>query len=186
MLPLHAAGIYKGNHQVCGADFIVSSYTPSISALIKSSEGFEPIPHKDLRALAYSEPNVPGQIPIPDVEEEVQMVAGMLLSASATVLNTVDAVPTPALILDQLPAAHILHLACHGQQHRDPLQSCFVLCDGPLTILELMKVDLPNAMIAFLSACETAKGDQNQPDQSVHLAASMLFCGFRSVVATMW
>jgi CHAT domain-containing protein len=41
-------------------------------------------------------------------------------------------------------------------------------------------------MFAFLSACETAKGDRSQPDQAVHLAASLLFCGFRSVIATMW
>jgi CHAT domain-containing protein len=37
-----------------------------------------------------------------------------------------------------------------------------------------------------MSACETAKGDQKQPDQVVHLAAAMLFAGFQSVVGTMW
>jgi CHAT domain-containing protein len=45
---------------------------------------------------------------------------------------------------------------------------------------------LKRASLAFLSACQTAKGDQNQPDQAVHLAASFLFCGFKSVIATMW
>jgi hypothetical protein len=40
-------------------------------------------------------------------------------------------------------------------------------------------------MLAFLSACQTAKGDEDMPDQAVHLAASMLFCGFKSVIATM-
>jgi CHAT domain-containing protein len=68
----------------------------------------------------------------------------------------------------------------------NPLESHFVLRDGPLSIEALMKVELPNAVFAFLSACETAKGDRDQPDQAVHLAASMLFCGFRSVIATMW
>lgn len=38
----------------------------------------------------------------------------------------------------------------------------------------------------LLSACETATGDSEQPDQAVHLAAAMLFVGFRSVIATMW
>jgi CHAT domain-containing protein len=78
-------------------------------------------------------------------------------------------------VLKQAPAAHILHLAYHGQQHVDPLQSCFTLNDGPLTISALMNLDLSNAMLAYLSACETAKGNEVPSDQSVHLAASMLF-----------
>jgi CHAT domain-containing protein len=89
-------------------------------------------------------------------------------------------------VLQQIPAAHVLHLSCHGQQHTDPLQSAFALKDGSLTISALMTLNLPNATLAYLGACETAKGDTNQPDQAIHLAASMLFCGFRSVVATMW
>ena len=183
---MHAAGIYEGDHQVCATDFVVSSYTPSLSAIIKSREGFLPVPREKLHLLAYGESSAPGQFHIPSVEEEVDIVTGLMLSTSATVANSVNVALTPQLVLDQLPAAHILHLACHGQQRTDPLQSCFVLSGGLLTISDLMKIDLSNTMIAFLSACETAKGDKDQPDQAVHLAASMLFCGFRSVVATMW
>jgi CHAT domain-containing protein len=81
----------------------------------------------------------------------------------------------------------MLHLSCHGVQDAShPLQSGFYLHDGKLTIAELMKLNLSNASIAFLSACETAKGDGNQPDEIVHLAAAMLFCGFRSIVGTLW
>lgn len=53
-------------------------------------------------------------------------------------------------------------------------------------VSELMNFDLKNALFAYLSACETAKGDSERPDQAVHLAAAMLFVGFRSIVATMW
>jgi CHAT domain-containing protein len=123
---------------------------------------------------------------IPEVEDEVQTVNAIVMSTSATVANDVYTIPVVKEVLQQLPAAHVLHLACHGQQHLDPLKSSFALKDGPLTISALMGLNLPNAMLAYLSACETAKGDANQPDQAVHLAASMLFCGFRSVVATMW
>jgi CHAT domain-containing protein len=49
-----------------------------------------------------------------------------------------------------------------------------------------MKLDLKHAQLAFLSACETAKGDREQPDQAIHLAATMLFVGFKSVIGTMW
>ncbi|KAJ7603472.1 hypothetical protein DFH06DRAFT_1022192 [Mycena polygramma] len=42
--------------------------------------------------------------------------------------------------------------------------------------------------LAFLSACETAKGDETVPDEAMHrdLAATLLFAGFHGVVATMW
>ena len=41
--------------------------------------------------------------------------------------------------------------------------------------------------MAFLSACHTAAGDsKGTPDEVVHLAAALQFCGFRSVVGTLW
>jgi hypothetical protein len=49
-----------------------------------------------------------------------------------------------------------------------------------------MQLKLDDTFLAFLSACATAKGDKDQPDQVMHLAAAMLFSGFKSVVATMW
>ncbi|EIN05621.1 hypothetical protein PUNSTDRAFT_18498, partial [Punctularia strigosozonata HHB-11173 SS5] len=64
-------------------------------------------------------------------------------------------------LLENLPKATILHLACHGHQDpEDPLKSGFVLRDKMLTIEELMHIPLPHAFMAFLSACETAKGDK--------------------------
>jgi CHAT domain-containing protein len=153
---------------------------------MKAREDFIPLPRHELQALLFSEPSAPGLAPIPSVDDEVQMVARIVMSTSASVANDVYASSMVQSVLEQAPSAHILHLACHGHQHEDPLKSCFALQDGRLTISALMDLKLPKAMLAYLSACETAKGDKNQPDQAVHLAASMLFCGFRSVVATMW
>jgi CHAT domain-containing protein len=90
-------------------------------------------------------------------------------------------------VIENLPGAALLHMACHGEQDlKNPLDSGFCLRDGKLTIGQLMRLDLPNAVFAFLSACETAKGSRTQPDQAVHLAAAMMFVGFRSIIATMW
>jgi CHAT domain-containing protein len=64
-------------------------------------------------------------------------------------------------LLDRLPTTTILHLACHGlQDATDPLKSGFVMQDETLTIERLMPLPLPHAFLAFLSACETAKGDK--------------------------
>jgi hypothetical protein len=69
-----------------------------------------------------------------------------------------------------------------------------ILTDGGLKVLDIMcrpegndSLDIKKSMpLAFLSACETAKGDRVVPDEAMHLAATLLFAGFRGVVATMW
>jgi CHAT domain-containing protein len=144
------------------------------------------IRREELKAMLVAQPGPPGPSFIPSVDNEVHIIADLMKSVSASTINDVNCRASVSTVLDKLPEAHILHLASHGYQRPDPLQSCFAFHDGPLTISALMKLNLPNAMFAFLSACETAKGDQNQPDQAVHLAASLLFCGFRSIIGTMW
>lgn len=123
-----------------------------------------------------------------NAEEEIDAITEILSSYPITTLTVGQGDgPTISSVLDRLPEASILHLACHGEQDpRNALESGFCLHDGRLSVAALMKLDLPRAFFAFLSACETAKGDAKQPDQAVHLAATMLFVGFRSVVATMW
>ena len=46
---------------------------------------------------------------------------------------------------------------------------------------------VPHAQFAFLSACQTATGDEILVAQeAVDLAAGMLSVGFRGVIGTMW
>jgi CHAT domain-containing protein len=64
-------------------------------------------------------------------------------------------------LLAHLPDTTILHLACHGHQNSEnALRSGFVMSDMILTIESLIQAPLPHAFMAFLSACETAKGDK--------------------------
>jgi CHAT domain-containing protein len=56
-----------------------------------------------------------------------------------------------------------VHLACHAVQDiSGPTQS------------------------TFLSACQTAAGDEKLSEEAVHLVAGMLAAGYRSVITTMW
>lgn len=159
-------------------------------ALINARRGLRPVPMADIKALLIAAPFSPGCTYLDNVTQEVAVVTNVLSGASATVLELEDDAGRGAAtssVVDHLPDATILHLACHGQQDTaSPLESGFCLRDGRLSVADLMRLSLPNAVLAFLSACETAKGDQTQPDQVVHLAAAMLFVGFRSVIATMW
>jgi hypothetical protein len=60
-----------------------------------------------------------------------------------------------------------------GKQNADsPLTSGFSLSDIDLSVSQLMSLDLKDAFLAFLSAYDTAHGDETQPDQTVHLAVA--------------
>jgi CHAT domain-containing protein len=90
-------------------------------------------------------------------------------------------------VLQLLSSATILHLACHGFQNTShPLESGFIMHDKTMRVSDLIRLNLPHAHLAFLSACETAQGDAERPDEVLHLAATMLYAGFKSVVGTMW
>jgi CHAT domain-containing protein len=125
---------------------------------------------------------------LPKVETEINQVARIAHSTEVRHSRLSEAGRTNEEMAKVLESANIVHIACHGTQDAvDPLQSAFHLSsDRALTVSDLMKLDLKCAHLAFLSACETAKGDEKQPDQAIHLAAAMLFVGFRSVVGTMW
>lgn len=124
---------------------------------------------------------------IAGVDVELEEVAATAQSAHVPVAQRMVGSTTINTVSSAIQAANIVHIACHGvQDTNNAIQSGFCLGNGRLTIEHLMDLSVPNPFLAFLSACETAKGDANQPDQVMHLAAAMMFCGFKSVVATMW
>jgi CHAT domain-containing protein len=54
-------------------------------------------------------------------------------------------------------------------------------------LIDIVRSQLPNAEFAFLAACHTAELTDGSPaDEALHLAAAIQYCGFRSVVGTMW
>jgi CHAT domain-containing protein len=188
-LPIHAAGMVQEDGIVeYATDYIVSSYIPTLAALTKSRVDWRVVPHHEVTGILGACKNSPGQAVLGNVEWEIDLIKACFTRSAAQVLH----LSSPDTTSKQLRTAlankcpHILHLACHGEQAKNPLDSAFLLSDGRLSIQDLMDIRLPDGVLAFLSACQTAKGSERQPDQAVHLAASMLFCGFRSVVGTMW
>jgi CHAT domain-containing protein len=187
-LPIHAASQHRGANAESVMDYLVSSYVPTLSALIKARQSWKPIPRAEVSALLICEAST-GHSYLPKVVDEARAVRECFEAASASVIDK----PTSHMTLARAQSLlrdgafiRVLHIASHGIQESNPLESAFLMEDGRLSIAEIMKLDLPQAVLAFLSACQTAKGDREAPDQAVHLAASMLFCGFRSVIGTMW
>jgi CHAT domain-containing protein len=80
-----------------------------------------------------------------------------------------------------------IHLACHAVQDTvEPIRSALCLHDGQLYLSEIITKSLHKADFAFLSACQTAAGDDKLSDEAVHLAAGFMLTGYSGVIATMW
>ncbi|VDC05844.1 unnamed protein product [Peniophora sp. CBMAI 1063] len=185
-LPLHAAGIYtKGAPRVF--DFVVSSYTPSLSALQRCRDGMR-APSEVPKVLLVTQANTPrpGLSPLPCVKNETAAICRHLPSGEEHAIMEREQA-TERGVLSLIGNYTWVHFACHGSQNkRDPSRSAFELHDGPLTLSALMTAVTDNAEMAFLSACQTAMGDESIAEESMHLAAGMLTLGFKAVVATMW
>lgn len=191
-MPLHAATgdlLHFGARSSC-SDYFVSSYTPTLTALIAARRSLRRVDLAGCRSLLVAKSMPVGMGVLLDAAAEIQSAARILSVTSPKVLDdsgSHESFPTVHAVLDYLPQASLFHLACHGvHEPANPLQSGFILHDGRLTLEKLMTLNLPTAVLAFLSACDTAKSDEAQPDQAVHLASAMLFVGFQSVIATMW
>ncbi|QRV82283.1 CHAT domain protein [Ceratobasidium sp. AG-Ba] len=178
-LPLHAAGIYPSGEQI--HDHVISSYTPTLSALAPSAAtktGGESV-------LAIAQSESPGQAFLPGATEELQRIVRILGDRHITRLEGSEA--TSSVVLSAMGTHSWIHLACHASQDlTTPGSSAFHLHDGPLRLSDIMGKSLKNCEFAFLSACQTASGDDTMPNEAVHLAAGMLMAGYSTVIATMW
>ncbi|KAI0083720.1 CHAT domain-containing protein [Irpex rosettiformis] len=187
-LPLHAAGIYperKGRNTDSQTvmDIAISSYTPTLEALLKPRTSLAAGCAEYPKVLVVSQPDTPNCASIPETRTEAGIV--MSLIEHSTPLD--DTEGTIQAVLEGMATHDWVHLACHGVQNRaDPMDSAFALYDGRLTLSSLMSQHLPNADLAVLSACQTATGDEKLSEEAVHLAAGMLNAGYKSVIGTMW
>jgi CHAT domain-containing protein len=134
-----------------------------------------------------SQPNTPGMGKIPFARDEVEKIKKELGVRGIPSCTLEGEKATVGHVLESMEKFACIHLACHASQHAEtPLKSSIHLHDGPLELSEIMKKNLRNCDFAFLSACQTSKGDAKLPDEVVHLASGMLAAGYRNVVGTMW
>ncbi|THU81011.1 TPR-like protein [Dendrothele bispora CBS 962.96] len=186
-LPLHAAGIYGCDDPTKNmdiSDFVVSSYTTTLTAMLSSISKPKQNPTKTPSVLIVSQLGTEAT-PLTWTVKEVEVIQHYISPGHTCHLS--NELATVGAVLGEMSKHEIIHFACHGiQDMQNPLNSAFTLCDGRLELNTLMKLSLKNAELAVLSACETATGDERLPEEAVHLAAGMLAIGYPSVIATMW
>ncbi|KAI9435726.1 CHAT domain-containing protein, partial [Lactarius indigo] len=183
-LPLHAAGPIEsdGRRKRYFSDVYVSSYTPTLSALIESRKGFAHTSDPP-SLLVVAQPDVS----LPGVWGEIEVV--QKLAQSTTTLLGPRA--TQRSVMKQLPHHRMVHFACHGTLEPErPFDTAFLLLRGEerLSLLDIVRSRLTTtAELAVLSVCHAAEWtDALTPDEALHLTAAMQYCGFRSAVGTLW
>jgi CHAT domain-containing protein len=162
-------------------DIVVSSYTPTLSALLSVSSFGS---HSSILAIGQEE--TPGQSPLPGTKDELACIKRCTQpSLQYTQLDRSNA--TTEAVLGAMEQHDWVHLACHAHQNLEhPTESGFFLHDGMLSLATITQKSFKNKGLAFLSACQTAQGDENLADEAVHLASGMLMAGYPSIIATMW
>jgi CHAT domain-containing protein len=178
-----------GPHSPTGSklsEVVISSYTPTLAALINASEDSKS-PSSQPQLLVVAETSSAGQIPLPGTHKEHLLIEEQ--TRNHIKLNSlIGANATAEHVMEGLKTANWVHFACHGVQHiSQPTKSALLLAGhSRLMLKDIMQLKLSHQNMAFLSACQTATGDEKVPDEAVHLAAGMLAAGYRGVIATMW
>ena len=179
-LPIHAAGCYDNELAIeCASDYIISSYTPTISALLTPDPTPSTKPFKMMVVIQSKE--------LSSTQKELKRIEQHVSNDSLIRLGISGSPASVETVATHLSEVSIAHFACHGKQNPfQPLESGLKLEDGFLFVSRIMKEHMPNGSLAFLCACDTAVGDEKLPDEAMSLAASLLFSGFQHVIATMW
>ncbi|KDR82433.1 hypothetical protein GALMADRAFT_237749 [Galerina marginata CBS 339.88] len=179
-LPIHAAGCYDDKLAAeCASDYFISSYTPTIGALL----AHPPVsPAQKLKVMVVIQSSE-----LASVKKELAKIRNHVPNDALIEFGIPGRPAEVETVASQLSDASIVHFACHGIQDRSkPLDSGLKLDGGFLRVSRIMKERLQNGSLAFLCACETTRGHVKLPDEAMSVGASLLFSGFRRVIGTMW
>ena len=187
-LPVHAAGHHRTRADAAPAtviDRVISSYTPTLRALTHArrpgpataGDGGDR-PGAGDRVVAVAMPHTPGASDLPGAQAEA---AGLQRRFPGRVTVLTGPQATHDTVLAALPAGRWAHFACHGASDlSNPSASCLLLTDHrqrPLTVVDVARLRLDDAGLAFLSACSTARPGGRLADEAIHLASAFQLAG---------
>ncbi|VBB73370.1 Putative protein of unknown function [Podospora comata] len=194
-LPLHAAGRHMQGSTETVLDRVISSYAPSVKALIhgrrhpiRTSAG--PLSDNALLVAMRETPDLSVNGILPFAASEVEMLKDLCPSLK---LQPITPTPCKDDVLQHLRTCKIFHFAGHGQSDpMEPSRSCLLLEDwktDPLTVGDLRdhRLQENGPFLGYLSACSTGANEAVQlADEGIHLVSAFQLAGFRHVVGTLW
>lgn len=186
MFPIHAAGYHHdGSRDRTVMDRVISSYSPSIRALIHSRQS------SNSRSTPPRHPSkvvLVGMPELPYAPREVKRISQVYDSAPDMIATSPGT--TREAVRTALKDCKIFHFAGHGRTDPlNPSNSGLVLSDGYLNVSDLFESSLQDGApyLAYLSACGTGRIRNSQlADESLHLIGACQMAGFQNVVGTLW
>ncbi|KAG1827573.1 uncharacterized protein BJ212DRAFT_1474731 [Suillus subaureus] len=156
-IPLHAAHPFRTNADRSKEPRLeglcICSYMPTLSALVRSRQVQGKARHS------------------------------WLSMASSSFVHKLVPTTTNHITISGDAATRASALAILQQDPTQPYNSHFVMKHEHLMLLDIMERNIPQAEFAFLLACHTAVGDEETPNEVIHLVAGLQFLGFKSVVS---
>ncbi|ARI51517.1 CHAT domain-containing protein [Streptomyces sp. S8] len=182
-LPLHAAGRGAADSGTWVVDRAVSSYTPTLRALVRARDGLAAGPSARPGPLVVALAETPGAAPLAGVAREVEVIAELF--PERRLLSGPDA--TVAAVGRALEDHPWVHFSCHGvSEPLNPSRSGLILYDGRLTASDAATRRPRNPQLAVVSACSTAQGGTTLSDEAVQLVSSLQLAGYPHVIGTLW
>ena len=171
-----------------GKQFLVDKYALSVSP---SSTVIEYVVKKRNinrgRFLAFANPKT-DYVPLGFAEIEVSSISGLF--SKKEIYSRDEA--TEGKAKGRTSSPDIIHFACHGEfNDKQPMQSGLLLSkdadnDGYLQVHEIFGLDLHNANLVVLSACDTGLSKIYGGDDLVGLSRGFIYAGTPSLIATLW
>ena len=194
-LPIHAAGLYTSKPNDYLDQYAVSSYLSSIRTHVAAQNRKPLVPYyqnanREFTLFGMStSPAVPeGHLADLDVDSEKQRIFASLGSTfTNNALNNCNL----GAARNMMHRARLVHFSCHGLSHpSDSTLSRLVLLRDdaePCTVAAIRDMDIPNALLLFLSACHSASDASSAlSDEITHVAKAFLLAGFPTVIGTLW
>ena len=186
LLPVHAAGIDGGQSAL---DSVVSSYTPTLTALFRAIGGgtrpgsADHTQHEQLLHVAIE--NVPGGAPLPGVRRDVALLDHVFSDNPPYRLS--EGMATRGIVAEILDTYKWLHFSCHGTQELSrPASGGLLLYDGILRIGDIASTSQNPGKLVFLGACKTGTGGVRISGEVMSVAAAFRYAGWQEVIGTLW
>ena len=139
------------------------------------------------RLTAFANP-ANDKMPLPYTEAEVLEIKPLFKQTE--IFNRAEA--TEGAAKQRTSASDVIHFACHGEfNDRQPLQSGLLLAadadnDGILQMHEIYGMNLRQANLVTLSACETALCKIQGGEDWAGMSRGFIYAGTPSILATLW
>lgn len=187
LVPLHALTWEQDGADRCLLDEVDVAYAPS--AYVRHVSRQRAGPRQEFkRLLAVGNP-LPHTRPLRGAAHEAALVSAAVPAHDRKLL--VGEAATKEAIMDSLPSASHVHLACHGRAAGDPFGFDSALSldhDRAMSAKEILDIDLSGARLVVASACKTGviPRSAHTADEVLALSSVFLAAGAAGVVASLW